>query len=199
MAGHKLLLTGQIAELKERELPDVNDEFAMDLGDYKTIQELREGIEKRLAVEREKKREEDFENKLLEKLVEKTSFELPEVLVKDRSDAMLTDLAYGMVSQGVDPSKANVDWAKIRADFQPQAEQQVRGSMILSEIGRREEIQISTEELDQELEQMAGSMNQPKEKVRQYFQQENRMEGVKSRLFRGKVLKLLQESAKVNS
>ena len=112
---------------------------------------------------------------------------------------MLTDLAYGMVSQGVDPSKANVDWAKIRADFQPQAEQQVRGSMILSEIGHREEIQISTEELDQELEKMADSMNQPKEKVRQYFQQENRMEGVKSRLFRGKVLKMLLESAKVNS
>ncbi len=163
------------------------------------MKELREDIEKRLTVEREKNREKDFEDKLLEKLVEKTSFELPEVLVKDRSDAMLTDLAYGMVSQGVDPSKANVDWAKIRADFQPQAEQQVRGSMILSEIGRREDIQISKEELEQELEQMADSMNQPKEKVRQYFQQENRMEGVKSRLLRGKVLKMLLESAKVNN
>ena len=70
--------------------------------------------------------------------------------------------------------------------------------MILSEIGRREGIQISTEELNQELEQMADSMNQPKEKVRQYFQQENRMEGVKSRLFRGKVSKMLLESAKVS-
>ncbi len=70
--------------------------------------------------------------------------------------------------------------------------------MILSEIGRREDIQISTEELNQELEQMADSMNQPKEKVRQYFQQENRREGVKSRLFRGKVLKMLLESAKVS-
>ncbi len=199
LAGHKVLFTVQIEELKEQELPELNDEFAKDLGDYKTIKELREEIEKRLTVEREKNRQKDFENKLLEKLVEKTSFELPEVLVKDRSDAMLTDLAYGMASQGVDPSKANVDWAKIRADFQPQAEQQVRGSMILSEIGRREDIQISTEELDQELEQMADSMNQPKEKVGQYFQQENRMEGVKSRLFRGKVLKMLLESAKVSN
>jgi trigger factor len=163
------------------------------------MKELREEIEKRLNVDRENNRQKDFENKLLEALVEMTSFEVPEVLVKERSDTMLTDLAYGMVSQGVDPSKANVDWAKIRADFQPQAEQQVRGSMILSEIGRREDIQISTEELEQELERMAESMNQPKEKVHQYFQQENRMEGVKSQLLRGKVLKMLLESAKVNS
>ncbi len=198
LAGHKVLFTVHIEELKEKEIPELNDEFARDLGAYKTMKELREDIEKRLTVEREKNREKDFENKLLEKLVEKTSFELPEVLVKDRSDAMLTDLAYGMVSQGVDPSKANVDWAKIRTEVQPQAEQQVRGSMILSEIGGREDIQISTEELDQELEQMADSMNQPKEKVRQYFQQENRMEGVKSRLLRGKMLKMLLESAKVS-
>ena len=71
--------------------------------------------------------------------------------------------------------------------------------MILSEVGRRENIEISTEELEQELEQMAESMNQPKEKVRQYFQQENRMEGVQSQLLRGKVLKMLLESAKVSS
>jgi trigger factor len=199
LAGHKLLFTVQIEELKEQELPELNDEFAKDLGDYKTMKELREEIEKRLNVDRENNRQKDFENKLLEALVEMTSFEVPEVLVKERSDTMLTDLAYGMVSQGVDPSKANVDWAKIRADFQPQAEQQVRGSMILSEIGRREDIQISTEELEQELERMAESMNQPKEKVHQYFQQENRMEGVKSQLLRGKVLKMLLESAKVNS
>jgi trigger factor len=199
LAGHKVLFTVHIEELKEKEIPELNDEFARDLGAYKTMKELREDIEKRLTVEREKNREKDFENKLLEKLVEKTSFELPEVLVKDRSDAMLTDLAYGMVSQGVDPSKANVDWAKIRTEVQPQAEQQVRGSMILSEIGRREDIQISTEELEQELEQMADSMNQPKEKVRQYFHQENRMEGVRSRLFRGKVLKMLLGSAKVSN
>lgn len=199
LAGHKLLFTVQIGELKERELPELNDEFAKDLGDYKTIQELREGVEKRLKVERERNREKDFENKLLEALVEKTSFEVPEVLVKERSDAMLTDLAYGMVSQGVDPSKANVDWSKIRADFEPQAEQQVRGGLILSEIGRREDIQVSDEELEEEVVQMAESMNQPKEKVRQYFQQENRMEGVKSRLLRAKVLKMLLESAKVSS
>ncbi len=199
LAGHKLMFTVQIEELKEQELPELNDEFAKDLGDYKTMKELREEIEKRLNVEQEKNRQKDFENKLLEALVEKTSFEVPEVLVKERSDAMLTDLAYGMVSQGVDPSKANVDWAKIRADFQPQAEQQVRGSMILSEIGRREDIQISTEELGQELEKMAESMNQPREKVQQYFQQENRMEGVKNQLLRGKVLKMLLESAKVSN
>ena len=199
LAGHKVLFTVQIEELKEQIVPELNDEFARDLGDYKEMKELREEIEKRLTVEREKNREKDFENKLLEMLVEKTSFELPEILVKDRSDAMLTDLAYGMVSQGVDPGKANVDWAKIRAELQPRAEQQVRGSMILSEIGSREDIQISREELEQELEQMADSMNQPKEKVQQYLQQENRMEGVKSRLLREKVLKMLLESAKVSN
>ena len=197
LAGHKVAFTVQVSDIKKKELPELNDAFAKDLGDYETLKELQEKIRERLSVERERNRERDLGNKLLEELGKNSSFELPEILVKERTDGMLTDLAYRMASQGLDPSRAKVDWVKVRKDFRPQAEQQVRGSMILSEIGRREKIEISTQELEQELEKMADSMNQPKEKVRQYFQQENRMEEEKARLIRGKVLGMLLESAKV--
>ncbi|MDA2933154.1 trigger factor [Acidobacteria bacterium AH-259-D05] len=198
LAGHKLLFTVKVSEIKQKELPELNDELAKDVGDYETLEGLREELKERLSAERERNREIDLGNKLLDQLVASTSFEVPEILIENRIDGMLRDLAFKMASQGLDPSKANVDWMKVRADFRPDAEKQVRANMTLSEIGRREEIEISTQELEQEVEQMAGSMEQPKEKVRQYFQQENRMEGLKTQLIRKKVLKILLESAEVD-
>ena len=198
LAGQKLLFAIKVGDIKKKELPELNDEFAKDLGDHETLGELREKIKERLTADRERNRENDLGNKLLEQLVDSIDFEVPEILVENRIDGMLRELAYKMASQGLDPSKANVDWMKVRADYRPNAEKQVRANMTLSEIGRREEIEVSAEELEQELEKMADSMEQPKEKVRQYFQKDDRMEGLKTQLARKKALKILLESAKIS-
>lgn len=198
LAGHKLRFTVKVGEIKQKELPELNDEFAKDLGDYETLKELREKIEERLGVEREKNREMDLGNKLLEELAAQTDFEVPEVLVENRVDGMLRDLAYKMASQGMDPSKANVDWMKVRADFRSDAEKQVKANLMLGEIGRRENIEISPETLEQEMAQMAESMEQPTEKVQQYFQQEGRMESLETQLIQKKAVKILVEGAEIS-
>ena len=198
LAGHKLLFTVKVGEVKQKELPELNDEFAKDLGEYETVNELREKIEERLEGERERNRDIDLGNKLLEELEAHTDFELPEVLVEHRIDGMLRDLAYKMASQGMDPSKANVDWMKVRSDFRPDAEKQVKANMTLAEIGRRENIEISSEELKQEVERMADSMEQPTEKVQQYFQQEGRMEGLRTQLIQKKAMEILVESGEIS-
>jgi len=198
LAGHKLLFTVKVAEVKRKELPELNDEFAKDLGEYETLKELQEKIKERLGVEREKNREIDLGNKLLEELGSKTDFEVPGILVENRIDGMLRDLAYKMASQGLDPSKANVDWMKVRSDFHSDAEKQVKASLMLAEIGQRENIDISPEELEQEVGKMAGSMEQPTEKVQQYFQQEGRLEDLKKQLIQQKAMKCLVESADIS-
>ena len=198
LAGHKLFFTVKVGEVKQKELPELNDDFAKDLGEYETVKELREKIQERLGVEREKNREIDLGNKLLEELAAQTDFEVPEVLVEGRIDGMLRDLAYKMASQGMDPSKANVDWMKVRSDFRSDAEKQVKANMTLTEIGRRESFEITSEELEQEVQQMADSMEQPKEKVQQYFQQEGRLEGLKTQLLQKKAMKILVEGAEIS-
>ncbi len=197
LAGHKLLFTVRVGAIKRKELPELNDEFAKDLGEYETLKELREKIEERLGVEREKNREINLGNKLLEELASKTDFEVPEVLVENRIDGMLRDLAYKLASQGMDPSKANVDWMKVRSDVRPNAEKQVKANMMLTEIGQRENIEIASEELEQEVEKMADSMEQPTEKVQQYFQRKGRLEDLKTQLIQKKSMKFLVESAEI--
>ena len=198
LAGHKLFFTVKVGEVKQKALPELNDDFAKDLGEYTTVKDLREKIQERLGVEREKNREIDLGNKLLEELAAQTDFEVPEVLVEGRIDGMLRDLAYKMASQGMDPSKANVDWMKVRSDFRSDAEKQVKANMTLTEIGRRENFEIASEELEQEVQQMADSMEQPKEKVQQYFQQEGRLEGLKTQLLQKKAMKILVEGAEIS-
>ncbi|MEE8348351.1 MAG: trigger factor [Acidobacteriota bacterium] len=198
LAGHKLLFTVKVSEVKQKELPELNDDFAKDLGEHETVKDLREKIEERLGDEREKNREIDLGNKLLEELAGSTHFEVPEILIENRIDGMLRDLAYKLASQGMDPSKANVDWMKVRSDFRPDAEKQVKANLTLTEVGRCEKIEVSSEEMEHEVEGMAESMEQPKEKVQQYFQEEGRMEGLKTQLIQKKAMKILVDSAEIS-
>ena len=90
-----------------------------------------------------------------------------------------------------------MDWVKIRADLRPEAEKQVRGHLILSEIATQEKVEVSAEELDGEIKKVADSMGQPVEKVRQYFQKDQRIESLRQQVSREKVLDSLMQNAKM--
>ncbi len=197
LAGHKVRFNIKVGEIKSKQLPDLNDEFAKDLGEFDTVEQVRSNIRESLSHQREESRESELRNQLVGQLVEKTTFEVPESLVEDRIDSMLRDVAYRMAHQGIDPSKANMDWVKIRADLRPEAEKQVRGHLILSEIATQEKIEVSAEELDGEMKKVADSMGQPVEKVRQYFQQDQRIAGLSQQVAREKVMDRLMQSAKM--
>lgn len=197
LAGHKILFRLHLKEIKRKELPEVNDDFAKDVGDFETLAQLQQKIREELAEQQRRNRENNLKQQLINRLVEEKGFEVPEVLVEERVDDRIRDLAYNIAAQGVDPSKANVDWAKVRAQIRAEAERDVRASIIFQEIASREGIEVSNPELESELNQMADSMNQPIEKVRQHFREEGRMEQVRKELLRRKALQLVLENAKV--
>ncbi len=195
LVGQRVSYRLKVAEIKRKELPHLNDDFARDLGECDTLEALSTKIREQLVSHRQNTREADLRKSLMEQLIEKTNFEVPEVLVESRLDDKLKDLAYNIAIQGVDPSKANIDWAKVRADSQPEAEKEVRASLVLGEIARQEKVKVSNQELEEELGQIAVSTNQPEEKVRQHFGQENRMEGLRRRVERERALDLLVANA----
>lgn len=197
LAGHKLRFTVELTDIKRRQVPDLNDEFARDLGQYDSLEALRHEIRERLEAGRKQRREQETRQKLVEKLVDQTSFEVPETLLEARLDERISDLAYNFAYQGIDPSKANVDWRKVREDLGPEAEREVRGRLILEEIARRENLEVSEAEVEEELHRLAQSMNQPVERVRQYFQREGRLQGLRTQLRRRKALDLVREQARV--
>lgn len=197
LAGKRVLFNVRLKEVKKKELPEVNDEFARDVGDYETLVQLRGKLKEELEANRLRNRENDLKNRLIDKLIEARDFEVPDVLIEERIDDKIRDLAYNIAAQGVDPSKANVDWSKVRAQLQPEAEKEVRARIILEKIANQENLEVSKEDLESELDQLANSMNRPKEKVRQHFQQENRMENLRHQILTREALNLVFENAKV--
>ena len=197
LAGHKVCFNIKVNEIKSKKLPELNDEFAKDLGEFDTLEQLYSKIREGLAGQREDSRESELRSQLISQLVEGTSFEVPETLVESRIDSILQDMAHRMAHQGIDPMKANMDWSKIRSDLHPEAEKQVRGNLILEEIAIKEDVQVLSDELDVEIGKMADSMGQPVEKVRQYFQQEQHVEGLKQQIIQQKTLDYLMQNSKV--
>ena len=197
LAGRKVLFELSLNEIKKKELPEANDEFAKDLGDYETLAQLREKIRAKLKEEGEKNQENNLKNQLIDQLIKQKYFEIPDELVEKRLDDKVKNLAYTIAAQGVDPSKANVDWAKLRVQLQPDAEKEVRARIVLEEIADQEHLEVSSEDLERELDRLANSVNQPKEKLRQQLERENRMEEVRREILRREALDLVFKYAKV--
>ncbi len=196
LAGHKMRFTAEVTDIKKKVLPELNDDFAKDMG-QESMEALRQKTREDLALLREKNRENDIKKELVRKLVAATSFEVPDILVEDRVDDRLRDLAYNIAAQGINPGKANIDWAKVRADLRPEAEKDVRASLILGEVATAEGIEVPDQDLDAELTKVAESMNQPVEKVRQHYGKEGRMEGLREQLRKQRALDAVMREAQV--
>jgi trigger factor len=197
LAGHKLRFSVEVGEIKCKQLPELNDEFAKDLREYETIEELRGKIRETLEESGSRNHENEVRKALMAKITESLEFEVPDVLVEDRTNDRLRDLAANVVSQGIDPSRSNIDWSKIKEDMKADVVNEVRTRMVLDEVVLQESIEVSKEEIEGEIDRMAESMKQPREKVTQYFRQENRMEGLRDDILRQKALGIIRETAKV--
>lgn len=197
LAGAKLRMTAEVTDIKCKRLPDLGDEFAKDVGDYEGLEALKDSIREHLGKRNESRRSSDIKTKLVEKLIQKTSFEVPEALVQEQVDHRLRDLARNLASRGTDPFRANLDWAKLREDLRGDAEKSARADLILQEVVRLEHIEAEEKDKDLELETIAASMGQPIEKIRQHFQREGRMEGLAAEIRRRKALDLLVANARV--
>lgn len=197
LAGHTLRFSVKVAEIKCKELPELNDDFAKDLREYETIKELRQKIRKTLEEASSRNHDNEVRKALVTKLNESVEFEVPDVLVEERMNDRLRDLAANVVSQGIDPSRSNIDWKKIREDMRVDVVNEVQTRMLLDEVAQEEAIEVTKEELEGEIDRMAESMQQPREKVAQYFQQENRLEGLRGDIMRQKALGIISETAKV--
>jgi len=197
LAGHSLRFSVKVAEIKCKELPELNDDFAKDLREYETIEELRQKIRGTLEEASSRNHDNEIRKALATKLNESTEFEVPDVLVEERMNDRLRDLAANVVSQGIDPSRSNIDWKKIREDMRADVVNEVRTRMLLDEVAREEAIEAANEDLEGEIDRMAESMQQPREKIAQYFQQENRLESLRGDIMRQKALGIIRKTAKV--
>jgi trigger factor len=197
LAGKTVAYKVKVEALKEKKVPDLNDEFAQSIGEYKSIEDLRSKVRADMEKHKREHANEELREKLLLWLEENNTFEVPDALVDRQIQTRMQRMVRELSRQGVNPQRLDVDWGKIREDQRKQSVRDVRGSLILQFVAEKEKLEVLDEELDAEIERIATEANKPAEKIREVLGRESGMARLREQIMNKKVLDFLQEKARI--
>jgi trigger factor len=197
-AGKTISFDVKIKEIKEKILPPLDDEFAKDLGDYSSFEELREKLKGEIEKEKELALERQLKDLVVDQLLEANPFEVPESLVEEQAKAMVSDTKLRLVAQGVVLKNMGVSEEKLQEDYRGMAQKQVRTFLILEKIAGQEGIAVTDEEAEGRLREMSERMHQKFDVVKRYYEKNGLLPEVKDGIIRDKTLNFLLEKANIN-
>lgn len=199
-AGRRLNYAAEVTALRVKEVPDANDEFAQSVGEnFKTIDELRSDIRSKLEHEAEHKTDAELRAAVMEQLVDRNRFDVPEFIVEKQIDSRLQMFFRQLAGQGLDPRQLKIDWEDLRDAQRERAEREVRGTFILDSIGEAEKVEVSEDEINQELEQYAASINQSIDALRARLTKEGTLDSIREQVRNRKALDLVIASAEIRT
>lgn len=201
LAGKPALFKVKIKEIKARELPELNDDFASEVSEFETMEEYRKSIRERLEKAAEEKVKTETENAVIEKTVEACEVEVPEAMINEQAERMLQDFAQRLQYQGMDINTymqyTGGTVESFKESMKPQAEKQLKTTLVLEAIAKAENIEITDEEVGDKIAEMAKQYNMEADKLRELMQ-ESDIEGLKNELAMNKVIDMLVNKAKVS-
>ncbi len=195
LAGKTVRFHTVLKGLRRKELPDLNDDFAQDLGDFRTLDELKEALKKSIYAQREAEAQRDAKDKLVDKLVDANEFPVPELFVERQIENRVQQRLQSLAAQGVDTKSFNLDWSKIKEAQRDAALREVKASLILSKVAQRESIGVTNEEVDREVERIARESREPLVTVRKRLGEDGTMDRIASHIQTEKTLNFLFENA----
>lgn len=195
LAGKTFHYHVKVAAIKQKQLPDLNDEFAKDLGQFETLAQLRDDLRQRLLAQKQRRAERAAKEKLLDSLVAGYDFPVPEALVEKQLDSRLERTVRALASQGVDPRQVHHDWAEWREKQRDVANRDVRAGILLERIADREGIQVEDADVEREVKELAQASGQPPETVRARLTQPESLAKLKLRIRSEKAHDLLYRTA----
>ncbi|PYQ17206.1 MAG: trigger factor [Acidobacteria bacterium] len=191
--------TVTLKDIKRKVVPPADDEFAKDLGEYASLAELREALRKRLLAAEEGKIERELRGALVDALVERATFEVPEALVDRHMSARTENAARGLLYQGIDPTRAGVDWKGYRESQREDSVKAAKADVLLDEIARREGIEALEGDVDAEVARLADRLRKPKETLRRQMEKEGDLVALRARIREDKTLDLLRANARLDT
>jgi trigger factor len=195
LAGKSVHYSVKVEAIKSKEIPELNDEFAQRLGEYQTLDELKAKVRQDLEKHKREHAQEQMREKMLEWLEDNNEFELPDTLVERQLQIRVQRLLRDLSRQGINPQRLDVDWAKIREDQEQQAKRDVKGSLILEYISDKENITVTEQEMENEIDKIATETNRPKEKVKEVLSRDSGLDRLRGQIRNKKTLDFLQEKA----
>jgi trigger factor len=198
LAGKSVKFKVKIVDIKEMVLPELNDEFAKNLGaDFNTLEDLRTKIQEMISNQENNRIDKEMKDRLLNKITESVDFETPQVLIESELDYAVENFKQSLTRSGSSFEQTGITEEKLRSDFRPASEKRVKEMLVLEHIAKTDKITVGEEELGEAYNDLAANMGMDAEVVRQYYEARDLVDSLKEKLIAEKTLNYLVESAKV--
>ena len=199
LAGKTYHYSVDVLGIKTKKLPELNDDFAKDVSDATTLDELNKKIREGLEHQRDHKQKDLLREKVLSEIVKLHDFPVPQSLVEHQMDVRLERVVRSLAQQGVDPRAVNIDWVSLRKRNEDRAKDDVKAELIVDRIATAENIDVTEEEVEHELQHLAGHSNESAEAIRARLTKQGTLDRIKAKLRSDKTLDWLAQNARVST
>ncbi len=199
LAGKPAVFKVKINEIKTKELPELNDEFASEVSEFDTLAEYKEDLRKHLEVEKENEAKRTKEDEALKKIIDKSTMELPEAMIDTQCENMINEFAQRIAQSGLSMEQymqfSGMTIDGLKEQVRPEAETRIKSSLVLEQIAKDENIEVSEDEINAEIEKMAAQYGMEADKLKEYLGDAEK-ESIKRDLAVTKAVDLIMENVK---
>ncbi len=200
LAGKEAVFKCKVHEVKEEELPELNDEFAKDVSEFDTLDELKKDTRTKLEEAAKRRAENDMKDAALNKVFDSNDFDIPKVLVEDEIDGMMEEMDQQLRYQGMTLTQyfqfSGKSQAEFREDLRADAEKRTKSKMCIKAIAEKENFEVTEEEVEAELQKMADMYKQELDKIKKILGGDN-FESIKRDLRLRKAIDYVYDNAKI--
>lgn len=196
LSGKTVRFRAVLKAIRHKELPELNDEFARDLGDYQNLDELREAVRKSIFSERQYFAQQEAKGKIVDALVERHEFAVPEAFIERQIEAEVERNLRMLAAEGVDPRSIKLDWEKVKASQRDKAVHDVKASLLLDKIAEAEQLYATQDEVDHEVQRLARQEREPVAATRKRLEKDDGVRRIANHIRTEKTLNFLFEHAR---
>jgi len=197
VAGKDAIFTVIIKNIKEKQIPEINEEFVKNFEQYNTMDELRDDLRKNIEAEKQEQVDGNMKMAIIEKLIEKNPIVAPDSLVERQIHSMMADTRWRMSMQGIDADKAAKILPQYHDLYKKDATRIVKTFLLVSRIGEKENISVSAEELNEHIRELAEKRNQSYDSFRAALAKDDLLESIMSELTNKKVIDFIKDKANI--
>jgi trigger factor len=198
LAGKTIDFTATVVAVREKEAPELDDEFARDFGDYENLQQLRDRVRENLTASADARAEADLREGAVKLVLEDYDFEVPSALVEPQVADRAREFAYLLMRNGVPPQTIKeIDWEGRMKEFRPLAERDIRMALVFDKIGEVEKVEVSRWEVDAEIERMARASGESADQLKARLTKDDSLSSIEHRLRHQRALEAVIKHAEV--
>ena len=199
LAGKPALFKVKIHEVKAKELPELNDEFASDVSEFETLAEYKESLKKNLQQQKENEAKKTKEDEAIQKIIDKSKMDLPEAMITTQCENMVEEFSQRLAQSGLSMEQylqfSGMTMDKMMEQVRPEAVSRIQSSLVLEQIAKEENIEVTDEDVDAEIAKMAANYGMEADKLKEYMGDAEKA-SMKRELAITKAVDLIMENAK---